>query len=226
MVNIRDWLINFLYNNFYYIFYEFVYIYDKNRVFSKYEKPKYLKKNRKKYQLIFTIEGKQLTECGRYNPEIVYIISNINQKINSVILDGDSKKIVPIIKRNLENLKKSNFYTIGLGSQEDFDFIWDFEKPRPRNIPKADLVVSQAMLEHLLMPFEHLRDLTSLLNKEGHLVIHTQLPGYSYHRYPIDSVRFYPDFFEASADRLKLKIIEKFQDNFHIYYHFQKLNYD
>jgi hypothetical protein len=150
------------------------------------------------------------------------MIKNINNSIKNVILDGDSKKVISIIKNNIENLKKSNFITVGLGDKDQFDFIWDFEKSLPDGLPKADLILSQAMLEHLLMPFEHLKDLNNLLEKDGHLILHTQLPGYSYHRYPIDSLRFYPDFFEEAAKRLNLKVVEKYQDNFHIFYHFQK----
>lgn len=224
MDGIKANFISFIYDIFYPLFFEIVYIRDKNRIYSDYGKPKFLtKKQRKEFELSFIIDGEKLTECGRYNPEIVFMIKEIEDSIKKVLLDGDSKKVIPVIKEKVSNLKKAEFYTAGLGSEKDFDFIWNFEKPKPSEIPMVDLVISQAMLEHLLMPFEHLRDLSSILNKQGHLVLHTQLPGYSYHRYPIDSVRFYPDFFEEAANRLNLKVVEKYQDSFHIYYHLQKI---
>lgn len=216
-------VINFFYNIFYPIFFELVFIRDKYRIHNIYGKPKKLSKIQiKENQISFVIKGGKITECGRYNPEIVFMIKNLKNPINRVILDGDSKKVIPIIKDKIPNLNNSDFITVGLGSSKDFDFVWNFENPKPKNIPPADLIISQAMLEHLLMPFEHLRDLATLLNKDGRIILHTQLPGYSYHRYPIDSVRFYPDFFEEAAKRLNLEVIEKYQDSFHIYYHLKK----
>lgn len=216
-------VINFFYNNLYPIFFELVYIRDKHLIHGTYGKPKKLSKKQKiESHVSFDIDGKKITECGRYNPEIVFMIKNLKNPIYKVILDGDSKRVVPIIKDKIPNLKNSNFITVGLGASKDFDFVWNFENIKPKEIPAADLIISQAMLEHLLMPFEHLKDLKSLLNKDGRIIIHTQLPGYSYHRYPIDSVRFYPDFFEEAAKRLNLEIVEKYQDCFHIYYHLKK----
>ena len=221
-MELKSTIISKIYDNFYPWFFRFVYIRDKNRIHKAYGFPKQLSnKQRQDFNLELIDNGEKLIECGRYYPEIVYMIKQL-EKIKSVILDGDSKTIIPIIQNNLRNLEFAEFTTVGLGSKKDFDFIWDFENVTPPEIPNADLIISQAMLEHLLMPFEHLRDLSKLLNKNGHLILHTQLPGYSYHRYPIDSIRFYPDFFEEAAKRLNLKVVEKYQSDFHIFYHFQK----
>ena len=56
------------------------------------------------------------------------------------------------------------------------------------------------------------------------MVIHTVMPGYTYHRYPIDAVRFFPDWFEEAAGKNELKIKRKFLRNFHIIYLFEKQN--
>ena len=72
-----------------------------------------------------------------------------------------------------------------------------------------DLIISQAILEHLLNPYKHMYDLASLLAPKGFLIIHTVCPGHPYHRHPIDACRFYPDWFEEIAKRLNLNIIKK-----------------
>lgn len=59
-------------------------------------------------------------------------------------------------------------------------------------------------------------------NKGGLIIIHSVMPGYTYHRYPIDTVRFFPDWFEVSAERLGLKVVKKFRRDFHLIYLFER----
>jgi hypothetical protein len=76
-------------------------------------------------------------------------------------------------------------------------------------------------LEHLLNPYKHLCDLLSMLTQEGYLIIQTVCPGYPYHRYPVDTLRFYPDWFEEVGKRLKLTVIHRRVKNNNIFYMYQ-----
>jgi len=88
---------------------------------------------------------------------------------------------------------------------------------------KIDLVVSQAILEHLINPYKHLHDLTNLISSKGYIMIHTVTPGFPYHRYPIDSLRFFPDWFEEVAKRFNLNVINRKIPDTHIFYMYQKI---
>ena len=59
----------------------------------------------------------------------------------------------------------------------------------------ADVVISQALLEHVVDPVQAIRALAAILPASGILVIQTCNPFISLHRYPIDCLRFFPDFF-------------------------------
>ena len=87
---------------------------------------------------------------------------------------------------------------------------------------KFDAIVSQAMLEHLLNPYKHVVDLSQMLNPGGKLILHTHIPGFKYHRYPIDCVRFYPDWFETIAERLDLLVYDRYIGDLRICYTLQK----
>jgi hypothetical protein len=93
------------------------------------------------------------------------------------------------------------------GWHEDMDFRWNFENCPPTEIPKVDLVASQAIIEHLIDPYKHLTDCFSLLKPGGHMVFSTVIPGFQYHRYPVDCLRFFPDWFEEVALRLDAQVV-------------------
>lgn len=102
------------------------------------------------------------------------------------------------------------------------DFLWDFNEARPDNLPGADVIISQSMLEHILSPFAHLTALSELLNPGGIILMYTCMPGFDYHRYPHDTLRFHPDWFEAAADRLGLEVLKRRIAGFGVYYCLQR----
>ncbi len=85
------------------------------------------------------------------------------------------------------------------------------------------LIISQATLEHLIDPYKHLKDLVDLLDDDGRLVVHSVLPGFLYHRYPIDCFRFYPDWFEEVSKRLKLDVEDRQISVFNLTYKLRKV---
>lgn len=172
----------------------------------------------KKY--IFSYDSGKRNVCGGLMAEISKVIDDLAIKPKNVLLDGDSKETVEQFRKRF-NFDSSKILTVGIGN--DFDYDWNFENDPPENLPNNfDLIVSQAMLEHLLNPYKHFSDLVNSLNKGGLIIIHSVMPGYTYHRYPIDAMRFYPDWFEASAERLKLKVVRKIRRDFHLIYLFKK----
>ena len=66
---------------------------------------------------------------------------------------------------------------------------------------------SGAIIEHLVDPVKHLKDCYGLLKPGGHMVFSTVIPGFQYHRYPIDCLRFFPDWFEEIARLLQAEVV-------------------
>jgi SAM-dependent methyltransferase len=170
------------------------------------------------YTLYFNSTGKNI--CGYLLGEIVKIIIDLHMAPNRILLDGDNKSIIKQFKERF-HFDSAEVLTVGIGN--DFDYDWNFENDPPKKLPKDfDLIISQAMFEHLINPYKHFSDLVSRLRHKGIIIVQTMMPGFVYHRYPIDAIRFYPDWFETSADRLKLHVIRKFQRDFYIFYAFIK----
>lgn len=174
----------------------------------------------RKYTLSYNPGG---NVCSQLTAEIVKMISDLKVKPKSVLLDGDTKLVVEQF-RDRFGLEGSEILTTGI--DDDFDYDWNFENDIPKSLAdkRFDLIISQAMLEHLIDPYKHFLDLSKLLNKNGYLAIHTDMPGYNYHRYPIDAVRFFPDWFEGASKRLGLKVVRKFRRDFSIKYLLRKWN--
>ncbi|HUW24348.1 MAG TPA: methyltransferase domain-containing protein, partial [Patescibacteria group bacterium] len=150
--------------------------------------------------------------------DIIEIIRGLKERPKRILLAGDNNGCKKPFKKAL-NLDSSEIVTAGLLKPNDF--LWNFEHDTPK-MGKFDLILSQAMLEHLVNPYKHVEELSKLLVKGGHLVVHTVMPGYDYHPCPVDTLRYYPDWFEEVAIRLKLKIEKKDIRNSHIFYVFEK----
>jgi SAM-dependent methyltransferase len=133
-----------------------------------------------------------------------------------VLFVGENKSTAAILK---DTIKARKVLTTGLS---DVDYKWNFEEQRPVIDHDIDLVVSQAIFEHLLNPYKHIQDLADLVSPGGFILIHTAIPGFLYHRFPIDTLRFFPDWFEEMAKRLQLKVIKKRIQDGHIFYMYQK----
>jgi hypothetical protein len=101
-------------------------------------------------------------------------------------------------------LETDRIVTAGIG--DDHDHEWNFEGDPPGGLGGFGLVISQAMLEHLIDPYKHVRDCAALLEPGGVAIFHVPTPGYQYHRHPVDCVRFFPDWFEEVATRLGLTV--------------------
>ena len=148
---------------------------------------------------------------------VVQFIRNIDVPIDLMLLAGESSSAKPIYS-SITGISPNNITTAGL--HEDADRKWNFEDYPPR-LSKFDCIVSHAVLEHLIDPYRHVSDLVSLLEPRGHLVVFTVAPGFPYHRHPIDCFRFFPDWFEAVAQRLDLEVCDRFFGDERVVYRFR-----
>jgi len=143
------------------------------------------------------------SESGVILGEMVHAIRSIARPSDTLLLPGE-RRAARSAYSEVTGIPVERIFTAGI--HEDMDFAWNYEQAPPPQIPKVRLIVSQAMLEHLLDPYRHVRDCFSLLEPGGHLVFHTVMPGFQYHRFPVDCLRFYPDWFEATAQRLGAQV--------------------
>lgn len=147
------------------------------------------------------------TESGGIRGEIVNFIRNCpTGSFKRLLLAGENPRVKDAWARLLNNPSCS---VVTAGLADDVDIRWNFEAPPPEEAGGADLVVSQAILEHLIDPYGHMKDLWGILNAGGFLLVLTVVPGFHYHRYPVDCVRFFPDWFEEVANRLGAKICDR-----------------
>lgn len=217
---IKSKIRNFIYDYIYIpLFFFLVYFRDLRkikRIFGKFERMD--KQEQKKYTLAFKNQARNV--CGMLGPEIVKMVLDLKINPEKVLLDGDNKSVAGQFKERF-SFSKADVLTAGIDG--NYDYIWNFEDDYPVDMPEDfDLIISQAMFEHLINPFKHFEDFSKLLKQGGYLIVHSHLPGYTYHRYPIDAVRFFPDWFEFSAKKTGLKIKRKFMRNFHLIYLFEK----
>ena len=155
------------------------------------------------------------SESSYYHGEIIRWVQQLSPAPNHTLLAGEAKLAAA------ELGKKMALSEVTTAGVLDVDMPWDFEEEPPEMGP-FNLIISQAILEHLIDPYRHMLSLASLLEVEGYLLVHTVTPGFVYHRYPIDAYRFFPDFFETFAKRTDLSVQRRRVHDNHIFYLFQR----
>jgi SAM-dependent methyltransferase len=163
----------------------------------------------------FTLVGLP-NESGVALGEIVKWAQDISPPPKRALLAGETKSVASIYGKKI---RLGCIETAGLGN---VDHEWNFEHSPPE-MDKYDLIISQAVLEHLVNPYKHISDLASLLTPGGFLIVHTVVPGFPYHRYPIDTCRFHPDWFEEMAKRLGVDIVKKRIHGTYLFYMYRKV---
>ncbi len=155
---------------------------------------------------------------GQIRPELVQFVEQAaaQRPVTRVLLPGEPKAVVAAYAKWLR-IDPGRIVTAGLNEGDDFD--WNFENDPPPSLGAYSLIVSQAMLEHLIDPYKHVRDLFAALDEHGDLILHTVTPSFDYRRCPIDCVRFFPDWFENVADRIGAEVAGRFVGHWRIMYH-------
>lgn len=93
-------------------------------------------------------------------------------------------------------------------------------------LPKFDVVVCQATLEHLYNPYGAMSNLLDRLEVGGICAIHTHLPSFMYHPYPRDYFRFQPDWFldlEKYVKNVELLELIGTPNDWHIFALYRKI---
>ncbi len=147
--------------------------------------------------------------------EIVDMVARARagRRTEQILLAGEPPAVLDAYAAWLE-VPRAAMTTTGL--DEGVDVTWNFDEPSPPQLGTYDLVISQAIIEHLVDPFGHLCQLWGLTSAGGALLVHTVVPGFPYHRHPIDCLRFYPDWFEAVGQRLGATIEDRYCDDLRI----------
>lgn len=79
---------------------------------------------------------------------------------------------------------------------------------------KYDLIINQAILEHVYNPFESMMNMSKSLKIGGHLITHTHAQNMTYHSYPSDYIRFMIDWWYDLPKYIEnIKLIEFYQDD-------------
>jgi SAM-dependent methyltransferase len=157
-------------------------------------------------------------ESNQISGLVVQTIRDIGEPAESMLLAGEAAAAKPVYAA-IANMVQEKIRTAGLHA--DADHRWDFEQSPPE-MGRFNCIVSYAILEHLIDPYRHVRDLCELLEPGGHLVIFTVSPGFPYHRHPIECMRFFPDWFETVADRTGMEIVDRFYGSERVMYRFRK----
>ena len=114
------------------------------------------------------------SEGGAILGEVIWFVSSIDVGPGKILFAGDRNDVKEIW---LKLLPQEQMVTCGL---HEMDHLWNFECSPPDSLRsmRLGLIVSQAMIEHLIDPFKHVSDLVSLLDHGGTLVTHSALPGF------------------------------------------------
>jgi hypothetical protein len=118
-------------------------------------------------------------------------------------------EILPTID-SLETVLKLNW------TPKDFSYDLCFF-PLMKNPPKYSVVMHQSVLEHVVDPVTAIRNLNDFLVPGGIQVIQTKNIYSSMHRYPIDTLRYFPDFFLSLGNYIPVKCVTTFMENSSIY---------
>jgi hypothetical protein len=123
------------------------------------------------------------------------------------------------VEKNITCDQKYNFYTleailgVDWGSQESTYDLCErdiFKTPGIKGFVDQgfDLIITQSLLEHVVNPYQVLCNLLELRkDAESVLAVHTNNSFMRLHRFPIDTLRFFPDFFEEFAKKQGLELI-------------------
>jgi hypothetical protein len=110
-------------------------------------------------------------------------------------------------------------------SADQVDYRYNLcDRSIPDELPKFDIVVCQATLEHVYDPFSAVSNMVSVLNKNGLLTIHTHVQPYPYHPYPHDYVRFFSDWFIDIPKYIgSVELLDLCENDGHIFASYKKV---
>ena len=84
------------------------------------------------------------------------------------------------------------------------------------------LIICQTTLEHVYDPYGAMRNMTSLLEPNGIILIHTHNMKMPIHRHPRDYFRFIIDWFQDIAIKLGIEVLEIHEESEHFFAAYKK----
>lgn len=79
--------------------------------------------------------------------------------------------------------------------------------------PNFDIVINQALLEHVYNPFEAMKNMISFLKDDGVLITMTCAQKFIYHAYPSDCFRFMVDWwYNLPTQIIGIQLLELYED--------------
>lgn len=151
---------------------------------------------------------------------------NFQKKINVLLVSENDK-----VKRQLElEYKNWNIDIIDLYPELQGDNksiikgdICSLKNPLESN--KYDIIISQAILEHVYNPFQAIYNFSDSLKINGFLFIHTHPPAMHYHQYPRDYIRFMKDWWYDIPKYIpNIELLELYQhENINVFTCYGKL---
>jgi SAM-dependent methyltransferase len=149
-------------------------------------------------------------------------------------LVAENPEVEPLFK---EWFPDTEFTFLGYSGKSGAEYEHDFNKPldmvsqyyrwsegkTPIGIYSFDSVLSQALLEHVCNPFQAVQNMVNLVKPGGTIVIHTVRPGFRQHRFPVDCVRFMPDFWKELCKYMPIKLLAYQEHIYHVFVCYRKL---
>lgn len=133
------------------------------------------------------------------------------------LLLGETKETARDFKRMYP---EKSFYTLELeGSNSTYTADICSLDIRSSLSDTFEVLVCQALFEHLFDPVQALRNMVELAGAEAFIFIHTHpVPGIPYHAHPRDYLRYFPDWFEDVEKNIKgLTLLELYSNKSSIF---------
>jgi hypothetical protein len=172
------------------------------------------------FSFITTNESIENVSGGLSKVLIDLVIENESPNAKGWLLVGEAPqtgtKLASFIKSNFGIIREIIELETLLGkrwSENDFELDLCHDGVTAVSLQKFDVVVTQALLEHVFDPAQVLRNLVPLIyscdkkDKNGILVLHTNNPLMPLHRWPVDTLRYYDDWFHLVSHYLPLDLL-------------------
>jgi hypothetical protein len=141
-----------------------------------------------------------------FNPVLIAHIAKYVKTDDYMILVAEPYECAAVMKELWPQLREIDVVPSGGVAGEEFDY--DLNVIQTTFEPLYELVVCQATIEHVCMPANAIANCANLCAQGGHLTLMTVAPGFEYHAWPIDCLRFFPDFFKDLERYLPIKMVE------------------
>lgn len=138
---------------------------------------------------------------------------------NSMLLIAENSQVNDTFKAHFPSIQVVNLgYEGSVGQKYHIDL-----NKEQIFVNSYDMVFSQALLEHVCNPVQCVKNMANLCKTDGYIFIHTVNSQMPLHRYPIDCLRFYEDWFKDICNYLPIELVEYDEWGAHCFAAYKKL---